>query len=83
MKVKKILAAVLAVMMLVPCLTVSASAADAPVTRAAAVEQLAAALGADTSAKTNRFTDVPAGASYAGAVAWAVNNKIVTGKTTT
>lgn len=79
MKLKKILAAVLAVMMLAPCLAVNASAADAPVTRAAAVEQLAAALGADTSASSASFTDVPASASYAGAVAWATGNDIVKG----
>jgi len=54
-------------------------AANADCTRAMTVEYLWKAAGCPAAAKPANFTDVPSGASYAPAVAWAVENGITSG----
>lgn len=55
----------------------------APCTRASAVKYIWQAAGSPAAAAANSFTDVPAGADYAQAVAWAVSRKIVNGTSPT
>ena len=57
---------------------------SAPMTRAMFITVMAryAEAGADNNVETP-FTDVPAGLYYTGAVAWGVENEIVTGKSST
>lgn len=62
---------------------VSGSAFDAPLpcTRAMTVEYLWTLAGKPETEKSTAFTDVPADAAYAKAVAWAVEKGVTTGKT--
>lgn len=55
----------------------------APCTRAGAAKFLWQAFGSPATAVANSFTDVPAGAGYAPAVAWAVSREIVNGTSPT
>ncbi|MBD5162593.1 MAG: hypothetical protein HDT14_11405 [Oscillibacter sp.] len=52
---------------------------DKPCTRAMTVEYIWRAAGCPTAASAAGFPDVPAGASYAQAVAWAVSSGVTTG----
>ena len=54
--------------------------APSPCTRAMTVEYLWTLAGKPAAEKSAAFTDVPASAAYAGAVAWAVEKGITTGK---
>lgn len=63
--------------------TATLFAPDAPCTRAQIVTFLWRAAGSPEPNGTSAFTDVPAGAYYAKAVAWAVENGITTGTSDT
>ena len=56
---------------------------NAPCTRASAVKFIWQASGSHSTAVANSFTDVPAGAHYAQAVAWAVSKGITAGTSAT
>ena len=58
-------------------------AADAPCTRAQAVSYLWKQAGSPAAAYDGRFADVPAGADYAQAVAWAVERGVTGGNSDT
>ena len=63
--------------------TGSAFEGDKPCTRAAAMEYFWKQAGSPAAAVTDKFTDVDAGASYAQAVAWAVENGLTNGTSDT
>ena len=63
--------------------TGTAFAPNTPCTREATVTYLWKYVGAPATAATNTFTDVPANAAYAQAVAWAVSKGVTTGTSAT